>query len=110
MIATEVSKLFALTFVYAGVSGYGLMLLKASAFEIGPRLIGGGVLYVLGFAIWLYLLYRFPLSLAFPLAAGSLVIASQVFGYLLGESVDIAHILGTLLIVAGIATMSARIS
>jgi multidrug transporter EmrE-like cation transporter len=60
------------------------------------------VFYGAGFALWLVILKLYPLSLAFPIAAGSLIVASQFIGiYLLNESLRLTNILGIFLIIAG---------
>lgn len=67
---------------------------------------GGLSLYVSGFVIWLAILRFYPLSLAFPLAAGALIVGTQFVGwFLLGERLTLHRIAGVSLIVAGLAAL-----
>ena len=95
--------------LYVIVSSIGLYTLKSANGTIGTGFFVGLSFYGLGFLIWYSLLARMPLSLAFPLAAGSLVIASQVVGaFFLGESLRPAHLGGIGLIVVGISLAFAK--
>ena len=85
------------------VSSFGLFKLKSASGIPSPDFWLGFALYGFGFFIWYYVLTRLPLSVAFPIAAGSLVIATQVVGYLfLGETIHLAHAGGVALIAIGI--------
>jgi multidrug transporter EmrE-like cation transporter len=82
----------ALIVIYAAVSGYGLYLLKASQEFLSTR-----------FVIWIFILRLFPLSIAFPTAAGALIIATQIAGvYYLKESLQPTTVAGIALIAIGI--------
>lgn len=92
--------LFAL---YVLVSSFGLFKLKSASGILSLDFLLGFTLYGLGFLIWYYVLTRLPLSVAFPIAAGSLVIGTQAVGYLfLGETIHMAHAGGIVLILGGI--------
>jgi multidrug transporter EmrE-like cation transporter len=57
--------------------------------------------------VWLVILRMYPLSIAFPLAAGSLVIGTQLVGWLLlGEGLTAHKLIGCALILAGLACLS----
>jgi multidrug transporter EmrE-like cation transporter len=95
--------------LYVIVSSLGLYNLKGANGTIGIGFFIGLAFYGLGFLIWYGFLARMPLSVAFPLAAGSLVIATQFVGAIfLGESLSLAHLGGVGLIVAGIAVAFAK--
>jgi multidrug transporter EmrE-like cation transporter len=50
-----------------------------------------------------------PLSVAFPLAAGALIVGTQLVGHmLLGEALGARHLFGVLLIVVGLAVVFPR--
>jgi multidrug transporter EmrE-like cation transporter len=101
---------FALLAAYVLVSVAGLHLLKASAGTVlsAPFVLGLGC-YGSGFALWYLMLIKLPLSTAFPLAAGALVVGAQLAGhFLLGETLGPRHLLGVLLIVIGIAVAFPR--
>lgn len=88
---------------YALISSFGLYKIKLSNMVINQDLIIGGIFYIIGFFIWLFILKSNPLSTAFPLAASSLIIATQIFGFFsLGEGMSIAKIIGILFVIIGI--------
>jgi multidrug transporter EmrE-like cation transporter len=63
--------------------------------------------YVAGFFLWLLVLRWYPLSIAFPLAAGTLIVGSQILGIvLLSERYDALSIVGVSLILLGIAVLA----
>ena len=67
---------------YVLLSIGGLTLVKMSQSIISIRFFSGLILYCLGFIIWIFLILRvMPLSRAFPLAAGALIIGSQLSGW-----------------------------
>lgn len=91
---------------YVVISSLGLYALKIANGTIGIGFLIGLAFYGGGFLVWYGLLARMPLSVAFPLAAGSLVIATQIVGAVfLGENLHLAHLGGIALIVAGIAVV-----
>jgi len=89
---------------YVLVSAAGLVLIKQAAEVYSGRFVTGFLLYGAGFLIWLWILRRLPLSMAFPAAAGALITATVLGGYLfLGEKLSATQAVGVLLILAGIA-------
>ena len=98
----------ALIFVaYISVSLLGLYKLKASVFGFNLAYISGMAFYVAGFFLWLLVLRWYPLSIAFPLAAGALIVGSQLVGImLLSEKYDAFSVLGVSLILLGIAILA----
>lgn len=101
---------FALLVAYVLVSVIGLHLLKTSAGTIlsVPFVLGLGC-YGAGFSLWYLMLTKLPLSTAFPLAAGGLIVGTQVVGHtMLGEALGPRHVLGVLLIAVGIAVVFPR--
>lgn len=92
--------------VYAFISSLGLYKIKLSNMTLNVDLVLGGFCYIIGFLIWLVILKLNPLSTAFPLAASSLIIATQIFGYfLLGENISLSKIIGTTFIIIGIVVI-----
>ncbi len=73
----------------------------------GGSFIIGFFLYVLGFFIWLYILSRQDLSLAFPIASGLLYLG-LLFGsiFWLHEGISVTRIAGIFLILIGIILAS----
>jgi multidrug transporter EmrE-like cation transporter len=105
---------------YVAASSAGLLLLKQSLTRIRATggsilaltpdsllLSAGFVLYVVSFVIWLRILSRMPLSIAYPVAIG-LTLAFSTAGatLLLGERLGIVRIAGILLIFAGCVALS----
>lgn len=65
-------------------------------------LIGAGISYGLSFLLWLAVLSVADLSLARPIMSAGYLL-TLVYGIFAGEEVDATRIIGTLLIVVGIA-------
>lgn len=65
--------------------------------------IVGAALYVISFLIWMVILARYDLTLAYPTAIGlTLVFSSLAASFLLGETLSLAKLSGIALIFAGI--------
>lgn len=71
-----------------------------------PMVVGGLALYVLGAAVWLAVLSRVPLSLAYPVLALSYVITPVVAWMALGEVVPPARWIGLATICLGVIMVS----
>ncbi|MEE2690919.1 MAG: hypothetical protein VX640_05180 [Pseudomonadota bacterium] len=91
--------------LYVLVSVSGLTLIKSAEQMVSAPFAAGMALYGGGFLIWIFIILRsLPLSVAFPVAAGALIVGTQIGGVLyLKEQVQITHIAGVLLIMLGIA-------
>jgi multidrug transporter EmrE-like cation transporter len=93
--------------IYVFTSCFGLYLIKAAEGWKAPSFIIGFVLYAAGAVIWMAILRLMPLSLAFPIAAGSLMIGTTLIGvFFLSENVTFWHIAGTLMIIIGIVLIA----
>lgn len=78
----------------------------AFAIALDPLVIGGLTLYFLAAAVWLFVLSRVDVSLAYPFVALGFVITA-VFGRLLfHEALSPTRIAGTLLVCAGVALLA----
>ena len=67
----------------------------------------GALLYILSFALWLLIVERLPLSIAFPTALGASMIAIALGSALaLSETIGWVQIGGMMLILAGIALVA----
>lgn len=94
---------------YAGLSCYGLYLLKIADSLASPSFFIGGILYGLGAFIWLLILRAFPLSMAFPIASGVLMLGTSIIGVLvLKESFSFQSAVGIAFILSGIAFLSIK--
>ncbi len=90
--------------IYVFLSCFGLYLIKAAPHWRSVVFIGGFGLYTAGALLWLVLLRHLPLSFAFPVAAGALIIGTMTTGrILLGENISTPQIAGAALILIGIA-------
>lgn len=109
MIANTMIANIGLFILYVCASAYGLFRLKTANGVVGPDFILGFAAYGAGFLIWYYVLTRMPLSTAFPIAAGSLIVATQIVGYrFLSEPLALSHLAGIALILAGIGVIFAN--
>jgi multidrug transporter EmrE-like cation transporter len=73
---------------------------------VNPFLIGGLTLFVVGFAVWLMVLSRLPLSLAYPMGSLGYVTTAIGAAVLLGEDVSPMRMLGIFLVVIGVYCIS----
>ena len=89
--------------LYSAVSAYGLFRLKAAPEVLSAGFLLGGACYVASFGVWLVILRSYPLSLAFPAAAGAAILATQVIGlYVLAEPFSVRALTGTALVALGV--------
>ena len=97
----------ALFAAYVATSSFGLHYMKAAPSMASAAFAGGLGLYVGGFLLWMLILRSFPLSVAFPVAAGARMVGTTLCAvFLLDEQVSRLHILGMLLILSGIVMIS----
>lgn len=98
---------FAVAVVYVAVSLFGLYQMKAATPGLNLSYLTGVGAYALGFLLWLQVIRLFPLSTAFPLAAGALICGTQIVGVLLlGERYDGVKALGVVLMLAGLCALA----
>jgi multidrug transporter EmrE-like cation transporter len=74
---------------------------EATALAFNPFVWTGLCLYGLGAILWLFVLGRTPLSVAYPFVGLGFVLTMAAGAIVLGEEVGPARITGTLLIAAG---------
>jgi drug/metabolite transporter (DMT)-like permease len=67
-----------------------------------PKIIIGLIIYVIATLIWLYLLPKVVFSIAYPLNSVAYIFSMFMSYFLLGETITITKIIGTLIIIAGI--------
>jgi multidrug transporter EmrE-like cation transporter len=97
----------ALFLIYVVTSCYGLYLIKAAESWRTFSFITGALLYCAGAAMWMVILRLMPLSLAFPVAAGSLVVGTLMVGGLaLKETISAWQMVGAAMIVIGISIIA----
>jgi drug/metabolite transporter (DMT)-like permease len=77
-----------------------------AAIFLRPETWAGFVLYGLSSLIWLWVLSRAQLSLAYPILALSFPIVVALSAIFFGESVSAAHWSGVAIIIAGVALLA----
>jgi multidrug transporter EmrE-like cation transporter len=111
---------FALFATYTIASVAGLILLKSNmtaAKELIIRMdmmavpvlfmIAGAFLYIGSFAVWLVILERNELSVAYPIAIGlTLVFSTLTASILLSETLSIGRMVGIAMVFVGIVTIT----
>jgi multidrug transporter EmrE-like cation transporter len=89
--------------VYVVTSCLGLYLIKAADVWKSVPFAFGVLLYGLGAALWLVILRYLPLSFAFPIAAGGLIVCTMLTGRVfLKEAISSPQMIGAALIIFGI--------
>ena len=95
--------------VYTLISAFGLYKIKTADGLQDIFMWIGAAAYGTGFLIWILILRRYELSIAFPIAAGSLIVATQAISYVvLKETLPPIHLAGVILIISGIALVFTR--
>ncbi|MCF8473163.1 MAG: hypothetical protein K9G26_00590 [Emcibacter sp.] len=93
---------------YLMISTAGLIFLKMSDGRLLSLSGGAGIFfYGMGFIVWYFILSKVPLSVAFPVAAGGLIVATQITGQIIfKENLSLVHLGGVLLIIIGISLVT----
>jgi drug/metabolite transporter (DMT)-like permease len=73
---------------------------------LSPQVLGGLAVYGGATVLWLYILSRVPISIAYPLQSFAYVFAVVAAHFLFGESLTVGKVAGSLLIVAGISLIA----
>ncbi len=71
---------------------------QLSAMLMSPYVLLGLALYGIGAVVWLFVLSRAPLSLAYPFVGIGFILTTAIGALVLGEQVSIGRLAGTLLI------------
>lgn len=79
-----------------GESASGLFTMLMS-----PMVIGGLALYGFGAMVWLFVLGKAPLSLAYPFVGLGFILTAALGVFVLNEGISAGRIAGTLLIALG---------
>ncbi len=108
-----------LTSVLLGAAGQ--ILLKMGALRLGPTgdvglllwrivtsppILAGFGLYAVASVLWIVVLSRAPLSLAYPMLSLGYVIVLLASAYVFGETIPVVRVAGILAIVAGLILVS----
>jgi len=71
-----------------------------------PMVWAGLFVYFMSALVWLLVLARIPVSLAYPFVGLGFVVTMVIARFALGEPFTVSKVLGTLLIAGGIAVMA----
>lgn len=74
--------------------------------SLNPMVVGGLSLYVLGAIVWLFVLSRVQLSIAYPFVALGFVFTALLARFVIGESFTFYKIVGTALIITGVLVLA----
>lgn len=73
---------------------------------LSPNFILGAIFYVIATVLWLYVLSKLPLNIAYPMQSISYVIGSILAVFIFKETISSHQIIGMVLIVAGVIFIS----
>jgi multidrug transporter EmrE-like cation transporter len=81
---------------------------SATAYAVlsSPAVIGGLALYGLGAIVWLSVLARIDVSIAYPFVGISFLITAALAVLILGEPLSTPMIIGTSLVILGVAILA----
>lgn len=89
-----------------GALSNGHLIPITAAVGTSPFVWLGLSLYGLGAVVWLFVLARVDVSLAYPFVSLGFIATAAFAAFILGEPITRAMILGTSLIIAGIVVLS----
>jgi len=85
-------------------SPFGFQSLKSAAqLFLSPYVLSGLAMYGAATVLWLFILSRVPLSLAYPIQSLAYIIAVIGAYYIFNEPLNAAKIVGCVLILAGVS-------
>jgi drug/metabolite transporter (DMT)-like permease len=107
--------LFVLCLVFSASLAGGQLLFKIAANEIATRDAGAGMLgflppsliaalllYAATTVLWVYILTKLPLSLAYPFSLAGAVLVVAAAGLLLGETISVRQMAGIAVAMVGL--------
>ena len=112
---------FACLLFYAVVMGGSQILMANASNQLGKSYLSNGIFfaifnsywlyialifYAFATAIWLLLLYKIDIRIAYPIASTAVIFASLIQCYRDGKSLDPSYWLGLLFIVIGIGLIN----
>ena len=81
---------------------FGSPLEIAKQIAINPWVIGGLAMYFLGALIWLFVLARVEVSIAYPFVGIGFILTMILGKFLMGDDITYYRLIGTLFVAAGI--------
>jgi drug/metabolite transporter (DMT)-like permease len=73
-----------------------------TAYALSPGVIAGLAMYGIGTVVWLGVLARTPLSIAYPFVGLSFIITATLGFLMFGETLTAGRVLGTALVIGGV--------
>lgn len=94
------------------LSDSGELTAAAALFSaaLNPYILGGLAIYVASFGLWVAVLARLDVSVAYPMLSLGYVLAAVVAYFWLGEPVTWHKVFGIALVVAGVVVLSRGVS
>ncbi|UJP08161.1 MAG: hypothetical protein LZF84_03360 [Nitrosomonas sp.] len=74
----------------------------AKQIAINPWVIGGLVMYFLGALVWLFVLARVEVSMAYPFVGIGFILTMILGKFLMGDDITFFRLIGTLFVTAGV--------
>lgn len=74
---------------------------QLGAYATSPHVLGGFALYGTGAILWIFVLAKLPLSVAYPFVGIGFILTMVLGGLVLGETLSPLRISGTLFVVLG---------
>lgn len=93
----------------AAASGRGVLHALLSAAQ-EPCILWGLTIYVISFGLWVAVLARMDISVAYPMLSLGYVLAAVVAYFWLGEPITTNKVIGIALIVAGVVVLARDVS
>ncbi len=96
--------------IQSGLSQHGAAYKLVLTVFANPYVLTGLGMYIGGAILWLFVLAKLDVSMAYPYVGIGFIITMLLGAILLGETLSLTRIIGTLLVVAGITLISIQFS
>lgn len=73
---------------------------------LNPWVLGGLGLYFLGAMVWLFVLARVDVSVAYPFVGLGFILTMILGKYVMGDDITVSRLAGTLLVAAGVVLIA----
>jgi drug/metabolite transporter (DMT)-like permease len=96
MLKTGMEKIGEFSFSAQNIIPIGMKII------LSPFVVVGVIIYVMSLALWLLVLSRVPVSIAYPMASMAYILNAIGAYYLLGEHLALPQIIGIFVIIFGV--------
>jgi multidrug transporter EmrE-like cation transporter len=90
----------------ANVMKLGSPFEVAVQIAISPWVVGGLGLYFLGALVWLFVLARVEVSVAYPFVGLGFILTMIMGKFVMGDDITVTRMVGTLLVAAGVVLIA----